>query len=143
MEQHETGKQKHIMDRVIELVEQRHHDAMNNIPMNKHEHKKKRRSSSAFPGQEVTMGTKSWCWNKQHQNQLLTFSLTMQVDVGILLIERHSSHNGELVLRLLLLSQSSVFVALTGCCLFTFVLGWINEGSIVKITINITQNKTN
>ena len=65
----------------------------------------------------------------------------MQVDVGILLIERHSSHNGELVLRLLLLSQSSVFVALTGCCLFTFVLGWINEGSIVKITINIIRTK--
>jgi len=35
MEQHGTGKQKHIMDRVIELVEQRHHDAMNNNPMNK------------------------------------------------------------------------------------------------------------
>ena len=81
---------------------------------------------------ESTMGTKSWCWNKQHQNQLVTFSLTMQVDVGILLIERHNSHNGKLVLRLLLLSQSSVFVALTSCCLFTFVLGWINEGSKLK-----------
>ena len=56
MEQHGTGKQKHIMDRVIELVEQRHHDVMNSNPMNTHEHKKKRRSSFAFPGQEGTIG---------------------------------------------------------------------------------------
>jgi hypothetical protein len=80
-------KEKMLAKHVTEMVEQRQHDAMNNNPMNTHEHKKKRRSSSAFPGQEVTMGTKSWCWNKQHQNQLLTFTLTIKVDVGILLIE--------------------------------------------------------
>jgi hypothetical protein len=77
MEQHETGKQKHIMDRVIELVEQRHHDAMSNNPMNKHEHKKKRRSSSAFPGQEATIGYHGSAYNGiHHGNEELVLEQT-------------------------------------------------------------------
>lgn len=45
--QKETKLEKHV----TEMVERRQHDAINNNPVHTHAHKKKRRSSSAFPGQ--------------------------------------------------------------------------------------------
>ena len=49
--QKETKLEKHV----TEMAERRQHDAMNSNPMHTHANKKKRRSSSAFPGQEGTM----------------------------------------------------------------------------------------
>jgi len=71
--QREAKLEKHV----IELVEQRHHDAMNNNPMNTHEHKKKRRSSSAFPGQEATIGYHGSAYNGiHHGNEELVLEQT-------------------------------------------------------------------